>query len=129
MSSLTEQYSSNKPDAGAASAAGSTLDQAIRASTIVIVDDESANFMVLRKVLAEDGYSRVVTTSDSTTAMETIRQSKADLVILDIIMPVVDGMAILRELRRDPVLSDTSVVVLTASNLSLIHISEPTRPY
>ncbi len=116
MSSLTEQYSSNKPDAGAASAAGSTLDQAIRASTIVIVDDESANFMVLRKVLAEDGYSRVVTTSDSTTAMETIRQSKADLVILDIIMPVVDGMAILRELRRDPVLSDTSVVVLTASN-------------
>ncbi len=90
--------------------------EAVRNSRIVIVDDESSNFMLLRKVLSDDGYSRVITTSDSTTAMETIRQASPDLVILDVMMPVVDGLEILGMMRRDPELREIPVAILTASD-------------
>lgn len=92
-----------------------SLQHALRAARIVIVDDEPSNSMVLRKVLAEDGYDHVTTTADPATAVATIREAKADLVILDIVMPVVDGLDILQELRDDSELCDTTVIMLTAS--------------
>lgn len=88
----------------------------IRHSRIVIVDDEPFNFMVLRKFLSDEGYSRVLTTSDSTTAVDTIQKAKPDLVVLDIIMPDVDGIQILTQLKADPDLSRVPVLILTATS-------------
>ncbi len=91
-------------------------DDRIRHSRIVIVDDEPFNFMVLRKFLSDEGYSRVLTTSDSTTAVDTIQKANPDLVILDIIMPEVDGIQILTRLKADPELSRVPVLILTATS-------------
>lgn len=87
----------------------------IRASKIVIVDDEPFNFMVLRKFLTDDGYANILTTSDSTTAVETIRSARPDLVILDVVMPQVDGIEILTELKADKALCSIPVLILTAT--------------
>ncbi|MFK7821993.1 MAG: response regulator [Planctomycetaceae bacterium] len=90
-------------------------DSRIRASRIVIVDDEPFNFMVLRKFLSDEGYSDVRTTSDSTTAVTTIRDARPDLVILDVVMPQVDGIEILKVLKSDPSLARIPVLILTAT--------------
>jgi putative two-component system response regulator len=90
-------------------------DSRIRASRIVIVDDEPFNFMVLRKFLADEGYSDIQTTSDSTTAVETIRMAQPDLVILDVVMPQIDGIEILTVLKTDTALARIPVLILTAT--------------
>lgn len=90
-------------------------EKALRSSRIVIVDDESSNFMVLRKVLGDAGFSRVITTSDPTTAIDTIRKARPDLIVLDVVMPIMDGTEILQLLRADPEFADTPVLILTAS--------------
>ena len=92
------------------------LSLAVRRSRILVVDDEPSNFALLRKVLSDDGYSNVASTTDSVTALQTIKETSPDLVILDVFMPVVDGLQLLEMIRRDPEVADTAVVILTASD-------------
>lgn len=93
-----------------------TIDEErIRRSRIVVVDDEPFNFMVLRKFLADEGYTDILTTSDSTTAVDMIVEAQPDLVILDVVMPQVDGIQILTELKSNPDMSHIPVLILTAT--------------
>lgn len=85
-------------------------------SKILIIDDESLNVRIVRKYLAEAGYSDFVTTSDSTEALDLIRQEKPDCVLLDILMPEISGIDILHVMHLDPKLSSIPVVVLSAAN-------------
>lgn len=82
---------------------------------IAIVDDEPINIKVVRKYLQGVGYSQFVTTSDSTTAMGLIRAEMPDVVLLDVMMPQVDGIQILRMIRADERLRYVPVLILTAS--------------
>jgi UDP-3-O-acyl N-acetylglucosamine deacetylase len=66
--------------------------------TILVVDDEDGVRESVREVLADEGY-RVVDTADGTRVLEMIKAEKPELVLLDIWMPQVDGIGLLKEIK------------------------------
>lgn len=66
---------------------------------ILIIDDEPVNLILLEQILAEQGYNRLRSVSDSRTAITTISEFRPDLVLLDLMMPHVDGFRILESVR------------------------------
>jgi DNA-binding response OmpR family regulator len=81
---------------------------------IVVIDDEPANVALLEAMLDEGGYTRVKTVTDSRLAMETCVSFGPDLVLLDLMMPHVDGFTILESLRAAAGEAFLPVIVLTA---------------
>ncbi|QDU58755.1 HD domain-containing phosphohydrolase [Aeoliella mucimassa] len=82
---------------------------------LVVIDDEPVNIKVVSRLLRIEGYTSFVSTTDSREAIDLIRGESPDLVLLDLMMPHVSGLDILSELRQQPSLSHTPVIVLTAS--------------
>lgn len=78
--------------------------------TVLVVDDEMAFLESLRFTLEKAGY-RVLTAADGTTGLQLARAESPDLVILDVMLPGMDGFTVCRELRRE---SDVPVIMLTA---------------
>ena len=72
---------------------------------------------MLERALTEEGY-RVVTAGSAEEALSRMRRRRPDLVLVDLLMPQVDGMAFLREVRRNPLFHGQPVVVITARDLS-----------
>lgn len=81
----------------------------------MIVDDEPLNIEVTRAYLEEAGYSKVVSTSDSGRAIELLIHHQPDVLLLDLVMPEPTGFDILAQIRIDPTLKHTPVIVLTSS--------------
>jgi len=81
--------------------------------TIVLVEDDAEIRALVDTVLSAEGY-RVVGTGDPTRAVEIVRSESPDLVVCDIMMPVMDGYAVLRALQSDPTTSRYPVMFLTA---------------
>lgn len=82
--------------------------------TILIVDDTEANLAVLKVLLTHHGY-RVVTADDGAEALANARQNPPDLIVSDILMPVMDGFSLCREWKRDHVLKDIPFVFYTST--------------
>ena len=78
--------------------------------TILVVDDKSSVRQLLREYLTEIGYE-VVPAGDGRQAIYAARHSNPDLILLDIMMPEMDGYEFLRQYRRE---KDTPVIVITA---------------
>ena len=91
------------------------LQKDYRQSRIMIVDDEPINVKVVRKYLTEFVYTKFVTCTDSKQAINLIRYEIPDVILLDVMMPEVSGIDILREMHSDAELSHIPVIVLTAS--------------
>ena len=83
---------------------------------IMIIDDEPINIKVTQEYLKLAGYKRFITSTDSEHAVELFAQEEPDLLLLDIMMPVVDGMQILKEIRANSAWACLPVVILTASD-------------
>jgi DNA-binding response OmpR family regulator len=81
---------------------------------ILVVDDEAANVALLEDMLGEAGYSRVKSITDSRLALETCGAFAPDLLLLDLMMPHVDGFAIIESLRATDGDIFFPIVVLTA---------------
>ena len=81
---------------------------------ILVIDDEPANTALLVEMLAEGGYTRVKSINDSRLAGAVCEEFEPDLVLLDLMMPHVDGFAILQAIRSAPPSIFLPVVVLTA---------------
>nr|MBA2744385.1 response regulator [Chthoniobacterales bacterium] len=81
---------------------------------LLIIDDEPVNVALLQDILAESGYTRVQSVTDSRTAVDTCLAFKPDLVLLDLMMPHVDGFTVLEALRTSENESFVPVIVLTA---------------
>jgi len=80
---------------------------------LLIVDDIEENRHLLRRRVEREGYS-VVTASNGREALDVLRKCPFDLVLLDIMMPEVDGLAALREIKQDPHLRDLPIVMISA---------------
>ncbi len=79
---------------------------------IMVVDDEPDDLKVLEKRLSEAGYS-VVAVSESKEVLSKAKKEMPDLILLDILMPGIDGAEIGRRLKDDPETKDIPVVFLT----------------
>ena len=81
---------------------------------ILVIDDEPVNVALLEAILSDSGYTRVQSLTDSRTALDVCNASGPDLILLDLMMPHVDGFAILEALRSVPREVILPVIVLTA---------------
>ena len=90
--------------------------KALRDARIMIIDDEQCNILVARRFLELEGYRRFISVTDSTVAVDQIVAEKPDLILLDIMMPIVSGLDILREIRQHEDTEHIPVLILTASD-------------
>lgn len=102
------------PPGNFASASSAQPDPRAQAK-IVIIDDEPINIKVARKHLQNVGYQHFVTSTDATTALELITREQPDVILLDVVMPGVNGIDILQAVRAAPRLMHIPVLILTAS--------------
>jgi len=85
--------------------------------TILVAEDRDASRELLTVVLSSAGYN-VVQAADGEEALARAAESTADLVILDIHMPRLDGYGVIRQLRANPVYASVPVIALTASAMT-----------
>ncbi|NNM27267.1 MAG: response regulator [Phycisphaerales bacterium] len=85
-------------------------------ATVMIVDDEPVNIKVIRKYLQAAGYTNFVTETDPRVVIELIRTRRPDVVLMDVMMPEIDGLTLLRSIRADDELRFTPVIIVTASD-------------
>ena len=81
---------------------------------ILIVEDNATSRELLRTVLEKQGYS-ILEARDGEEALQQLKQSKPDLVLLDIQIPIRNGYDVLKAIRGDESLARLPVVALTAS--------------
>ena len=84
---------------------------------VLIVDDELFNIDYLQQELEECNYD-LITASNGKEALERIRNEQPDLVLLDLMMPVMDGFAVLRQVKADPDLREVPIIIISAANNS-----------
>ena len=81
--------------------------------TILVVDDEPDAIELVEFNLRAAGYG-VIAAEDGEEAIRKAREGLPDLIVLDVMLPEVDGMAACRTLKNDPITSDIPVIMLTA---------------
>jgi two-component system sensor histidine kinase/response regulator len=79
---------------------------------ILAVDDERANLTLLERLLKPD--YRVMSVTNGQSALDMLVQAPFDLVLLDIMMPGMNGLQVLQHMRQNPAMSDTPVILISA---------------
>jgi adenylate cyclase len=82
--------------------------------TVLVVDDQPPNLRLLHAVLSPRGY-QVITAESGESALKALQESPIDLVLLDIVMPGVDGHEVCRQIRADEATAFLPIVMITAS--------------
>src|SRR5829696_4831582 len=85
----------------------------VPAGRVLVVDDDSLNRMLLTRSLEQQGH-RVGSAASGHEALEILREKPFDVVLLDIVMPELDGVSVLERLKRDPVLQHVPVIMISA---------------
>jgi CheY-like chemotaxis protein len=84
-----------------------------QSGTILVVDDDMLNRTVLSANLGEQGYT-VATAENGRQALGMLSRQPFDVVLLDLIMPELDGFQVLEQMKRDPVQREIPVIVISA---------------
>ena len=87
-------------------------------ASVLIVDDDPVVRRMLQLSFESEGFD-VLTAGDGMEGLESMRSSKPNVVVLDIMMPKLDGMKVMRELQSDDTLRGTPVILLSAKATSL----------
>ena len=80
---------------------------------ILIVDDEPNIVLALELLMKREGYE-IQSVDDGQKAFDAVREFRPDLIILDIMMPKMDGYEVCQRIRADALLKDISIIMLTA---------------
>lgn len=91
----------------------------MRPTTILLVEDETAICDILMSVLEDEGY-RVITANDGEQAIATLGKTRLDLVVLDMMMPLVEGREVLQHIRATDGIRELPVILMSASPLPSI---------
>ena len=100
---------------------------------VIVVEDEPDIRRVIAEALGDEGYD-VACAADGAQALRLVRRSPADVAIVDLMMPELDGRGFLRECRADPRFASMQFVVITAISASRLNGLEPdvtvlTKPF
>ena len=88
--------------------------QQILNAKILIVDDEPANVMILEETLKQKGHSSIETITDSREALESFKNFRPDLVLLDLNMPHLNGFQVMEQIKEADSKGNTPIMMLTA---------------
>ncbi|KAA5545542.1 response regulator [Roseiconus nitratireducens] len=83
---------------------------------ILMIDDEELNLEVIRELLCLEGYQNFQLSTDPVQALQQLEEEVYDLILLDIQMPVMNGLEVLRSIRSNPRLSTLPIIILTANS-------------
>lgn len=83
--------------------------------TILIVDDVDANVLLLKLLISKAGY-KTMTAFNGRDALDAVEKQKPDLILLDIMMPIMDGHEVARKLKERPEYADIPIIFLSALN-------------
>ena len=81
--------------------------------TILVVEDYEDTSLAMRLALEEQGY-RILEAADGARAVEVAARERPDVILMDLSLPVMDGLAAAERIRADPTLRDTVIVAVTA---------------
>ncbi|WP_135078407.1 diguanylate cyclase [Terasakiella sp. SH-1] len=91
------------------------LQKSVMDNDILVVDDNIVNLKVLCKVLENNGY-HTRAACDGEQALESVAQQKPDLILLDVVMPGIDGFEVCSRLKAAPATSEIPIIFITASD-------------
>ena len=80
---------------------------------VLVVDDDEDSRRLLAHLLERKGYS-VMLADGGPAALSTLEKEDVDVVVLDVMMPIMDGFAVCRELKKSPGTASVPVILLTA---------------
>ena len=80
--------------------------------TILFIEDESALQKTLGEILSQEGYE-VISALDGEVGLRLAKVKKPDLILLDLILPKINGFEVLRKLKQEPETKNTPVIALT----------------
>lgn len=89
----------------------------IKDSKILIVEDETHINRLIELVLQSDGYFNIEKTFDGKEALEKIEQNPPDLILLDVMIPNIDGFALAKIIKNNPCLKNIQIIMLTAKKM------------
>jgi len=89
---------------------------------ILVVDDDAKIVRLVRTYLERDGFS-VVTAADGPAALDAIERHRPALVVLDLMLPELDGRAVIRAVRRDDEAAATPIIILSARGSTIDRIA------
>ena len=93
------------------------MEDSYKKAKILIVEDEQHINRLIELVLLSDGYHRIQKAFDGNEALETVKKDKPDLILLDVMIPEIDGFTLCKMIKDDPELSSVQIIMLTAKNL------------
>ena len=82
---------------------------------ILAVDDIPLNLLLVQKMLSRFKFE-IRTADNGQNALDAVAQRKPDLILLDLMMPGIDGFEVIKRLREDPATADIRIVILSALN-------------
>lgn len=85
--------------------------------SVLAVDDIPLNLTLVQKMLTKFNF-KLRTANNGKAALEEVAKEKPDLILLDLMMPVMDGFEVIRTLRDNPETADIQIVILSALNSS-----------
>lgn len=86
----------------------------IKELTILVVDDNPQNIHLVHSILHKAGYQKIAFATSGEKSLELARSMSPDLILLDIMMPLMDGYEVLKELKADEHTKEIPVIFLTA---------------
>jgi CheY-like chemotaxis protein len=100
---------------------------------VLVVDDESNMRFMIRMMLERAGYE-VVEAAHGAAALERVKESRPDLVVTDLMMPVMSGRELVERLRADPGTASIPIVVVSANSSSVatgadVVLGKPFEPF
>lgn len=82
---------------------------------VLAVDDIPINLLLVQKMLSRFNFE-IRTAANGKLALDAVAQKKPDLILLDLMMPGIDGFEVIRRLRENPETADIQIVILSALN-------------
>lgn len=81
---------------------------------ILVVDDSDVNLFLIQTIFEDDPDIEIVLENDSTKTIQDIKRHNPNLIVLDLMMPFVDGFTLLHEIKADPGMKEIEIIVISA---------------